>query len=226
MFCTTTTRDFRHGPAATDHRCFVIPHQTCPIKISTLVATTNEMSASTPFIDAPALLEPFTASYDYDLRQAHSESGNACAHQGARGSMNRHRLPCGEGGIVASCPRTKSVLDTWVTGYDNSIYAVNGATNFPWPEETKDSAWGCQRMAWQPKLLSSTPGIMNNMHLGKLSEWNTGGGYAIQNVYGLHASPEAFQSTMYGLSEDQATYRQRRPPPRIVREPRAGTWIR
>jgi len=183
---------------------------------------------ATPYIDksASAKLQPFQGEFDYAMGQAHSMSGFACGTQAMRGQKYRQGIVCGEGGVVASCPQGKSVLDTWVTGYQNSIHAVNGGTNFPWPEQTKDSRWGCQRMAWQPKLLTSSPGLMKEISFQNLDPSNTGAGYSIKNVFGLAAPPAAFQSTVYGLSEDQAVYMQKHIPPRQLTEPRAGTWIR
>jgi len=178
-----------------------------------------------PYIQNSGAVAAFEKPYDYDLLHAHSDSAYACARGGSRAQQAAAaRLPCGEAGVVASCPRVKSQLDTWVTGYNNSIYAVNAEANFPWPE--KSGRHDPDRYAWQPKLLTCKPDLMKEMSLGGMKQWNDGGGAPIANVYGLSAPPCAFQANVYGLSEEQAVCEQRAPPPRWLREPRAGTWIR
>lgn len=135
-------------------------------------------------------------------------------------------VPCGYNGNVVNCPKN-SMMDWWVTGFDNALYAVNGGSL--WPNlEDPDSRCGQATNScydYAPKLLgccAGRKGATKTMSLPGLNPARQGAGTDIQTAYGFDAEAAA----QAGMGLGNFSRMQRVPPPRSLQEPCSGSWIR
>lgn len=158
-------------------------------------------------------------------------SGNAC--HAPSGCTNTQycpdaalgRVPCGYNGIVTNCPRN-SMMDWWVTGHQNAIYAVNGGSLWPWLEDQTSSCGNnvgygsCYE--YQPRLLGCCATPQQTMGLPGLQLARAGAGYQIADAYGFDAQA----ATGANMGIGNYSRMQKQVPPRTLQEPCAGTWLR
>lgn len=148
-------------------------------------------------------------------------SASACAAPAcAAGGLSK--VPCGYGGVVTNCPKN-SMMDWWVTGWQNSIYAVNGGSLWPYLEDTYPD---CNCYEYAPKLLGCCPSqtgpTSGLMTFPGLQGAQDGPGVSIALGYGFNA--EAAARANMGIGNYSRM--QKQSPPRSVQEPCAGSWIR
>lgn len=138
-------------------------------------------------------------------------------------------VPCGYNGVVANCPKN-SMQDWWITGWQNSIYAVNGGSLWPNLEDPTSAcgsggAYGsCYEYA--PKLLGCCAGQtgpnQGEMSLPGLNAARVGSGNSISEAYGFNAEAAAAAN----LGVGNWSRMQKSIPPRELQTPCAGSFLR
>lgn len=179
---------------------------------------------------AQGAIADYQRDYMNTLASAYTpgNSMSACGRQPCTGNPMLN-APCGYNGIVSNCPKN-SMMDWWITGHQNSIYAVNGGSLWPWLEQPTSacganlSYGSCYEYA--PKLLGCCATLtgpnQGNMTLPGLGTAQSGAGYSIGTAYGFNA--EAAASANLGIGNYSRM--QKSIPPRQLREPCAGNFIR
>ena len=136
-------------------------------------------------------------------------------------------VPCGYNGNVVNCPKN-SMMDWWITGWQNSIYAVNGGSLWP---NLEDAAGTCGQATnscydYAPKLLGCCAGRtgpdQGAMSLPGLNAARRGAGVDISMAYGFNA--EAAAAANMGIGNYSRM--QKAIPPRALQEPCAGSFLR
>jgi hypothetical protein len=178
-----------------------------------------------PYVAQNALAHTdYSSAYDHQLSQVYGgHSSYPCKSK----QQHNYNLPCGGNGIVAGCS-SPSILDTWITGYQNSIYALGkpGGSGCIWPSLQQSANFNrCKsQMVWTPRLQNCCQGQLDKMSFSDAGLFGAKGsiGNSIYEAYGFPAQKAAQQG--YGLGNYHKM--QKGSPPRYLQEPGCGSFLR